>query len=322
MKLLPALLSILILSLFFLAVKPGCGQTGIPDSTIIATIENEPVVAGELKLIAQQYRASTISRFLALCGCSYSSRFWATEVEGVTPSDYLKKMAFDTLVRIKVQQILARKYEIVNDITYAGFLRKLEQENQSREAAVRNHQVIYGPVKYSEIVYYNYIFREIALGLKKALDQAVFRISQDTLAQQYENLKSGLCSKGYLSEVILQQTDQQGAFTGSKNALTSSVIIVNDTVPLAEDDPSPVPQIRYELRGLKEGDFSRTFEYQGLNYRFQVIRKNPLGFRSLQECAGLVYKVLLDRRYELFINDKVKNAAVIIRKAAWDAVDF
>lgn len=180
--------------LFFSAMK-ATAQT-LPDTTIVATISGTPVCAGEFNMFARQYRAGIINTFLKLCRCEYSANFWRSAAGGISPADSLKKVVLDTLRRIRVQQILAHQYRIDEAFTWQRFLSQLEKENQRRKEAVEQKAVIYGPVKYDEYIYYQYLFRMVVNALKVHLDKDIFRISRDTLDQVYQKKKHELCGTG------------------------------------------------------------------------------------------------------------------------------
>lgn len=56
----------------------------------------------------------------------------------------------------KCEQILLKKYKIIEDISYEGFLEELKQENQERKTILAQGGILYGPNLFSPEVYYDY----------------------------------------------------------------------------------------------------------------------------------------------------------------------
>lgn len=174
-----------------LPVEPhNCAS--LQSDSVVAVVDGEDVTLGEFMLQARALRSGVINNFRITGENEFGNGFWSQKYDGTMPMDVLKKKALDTLVQIKVQQISARKAGIVDDISYPGFLKAMKAENKRRLAAKQAGKVIYGPVQYSEEVYYNYLFSNMVNSLKERMAGPVFMINDEKLKEIYEMEKDSL----------------------------------------------------------------------------------------------------------------------------------
>jgi len=145
-------------------------QQDSPDSMVMATVDGEPICVREFNLVSQKYKALVIQEFRKKYKLNYDAGFWCNESVGESPAENLKRRTLKTLISIKVQQLQAKKMGIISDLSYHRFLNTLAQENQRRLIAKSNNRVIFGPVQYSEEVYYDYVFSNVVIQLKSKLN--------------------------------------------------------------------------------------------------------------------------------------------------------
>jgi PPIC-type PPIASE domain len=77
-------------------------------------------------------------------------------VEGTTPRAMLQSNAVARVVREKVEQILFLELGLVQDIRYTTFLDQLEKLNLEREQAARLGRTVYGPVRFTQLQFYQH----------------------------------------------------------------------------------------------------------------------------------------------------------------------
>lgn len=185
--------------IFLLTGQVIFSQVRIQDSSCVCTVNGEKVTAGEFRHHARNLRTIGISAYQAKYGIAYGSDFWSRSFDGNTPMDVLRKNALDTLVQIKISQICARDAGLVSDISYEGFLQAFTVENRRRIEAKRSGELIYGPVQYSEVVYYNYLFTNLEIRLKEYLANTIFKIGEEQVRQEYEKHKVEYGCSGYVN---------------------------------------------------------------------------------------------------------------------------
>ncbi|MEI7980239.1 MAG: metallophosphoesterase [Bacteroidota bacterium] len=159
---------------------PGSG-----DIAAVARVNGEPISVREFMLMAQKGRAEVIRFFRIHYNLEFGEDFWTQVTDGKSPSEMLKRRTLDTLVSMKLQQITARNLGLTGDISYKGFLLGLENENRRRLDAKNKGKVIFGPVQYSEEVYYDYLFSNLVIALKKKMNDSVFKINDVQVVDVY-----------------------------------------------------------------------------------------------------------------------------------------
>ncbi|MCB5873848.1 hypothetical protein LIR51_03275 [Blautia producta] len=90
----------------------------------------------------------------------------------------------------KCEQILLKKYKIIEDISYKGFLEELERVNQERKATLKQGGILYGPDTFSPEVYYDYKFSEAReklyheIMMDEVTDKEVKRYNSETVVEE------------------------------------------------------------------------------------------------------------------------------------------
>jgi hypothetical protein len=318
---------IILTGLFFLfVVETYCSAAPQPDSALVATINGEPVSLREFMLFARAQRSLVINKYRTSHGAEYGSDFWSVNIDGTTPMEVLKKKTLDTIVSVTIQEISARQAGLVEDISYAGFLKSLETENHRRLAAKQSGKVIYGPVQYSEEVYYNYLFTNMVNKLKEYLSGSVFGITDEKLRATYEAEKDSLYRRGYYTEVSLVKLKPgmetvTGAMEKSMQE-KATALVLNDSVYVPEDSDPLMLMVSETAKKMVTGQSSQPIEFQGAFYIVQVKNKIPLGFRNFENCKTAVKMHLLNRQYDQYIRKLARDAKCEINPAVYEKIQF
>ncbi len=329
------------------------------DTATVASVNGEAIATGEFMLIARQKRAKVIRHFAELYQCTYSAGFWEKQFDGHTPAAHLKQATLDTITFIKIQQLTAKQNGLIDDITYAGFHKKLNDENLRRKNAVAQKKVIYGPVQYSEVVYFNYLFSNLVISLKQKLDEKIFRISAEKLRAQYEKDKDSLYRKGYVTNALVlratpievnsrEREDWQAKVKLQWNEIAGrsgvgvrefescsrlaksdepyilgiEQLVVNDSVHAPEEEDVFVTMMKEKAVELKPGQTSQAFQYRQALCVVLVTGRTSLGYRSFEACREIVRSKLLDELYLDYIADLAKKAIVRINENNYSAIRF
>ncbi|CAN7601113.1 hypothetical protein [Paenibacillus sp. LjRoot56] len=176
--------------LLFIFVATGCTEwqnhsLAGPSYATVAYINDVPIDEREFQLFLNDAKAQTAGYFKKNYNADDSASFWTTSFQGEVPIEKAKQLALDRLKEVKVQQLLALQYSLVNDLSYTTFLENWAMENQRREKAIKNNQVIYGPKQYDERGYYTYLFSNLVLKV-----QAVFK--EETAPKGGDSARNGL----------------------------------------------------------------------------------------------------------------------------------
>ncbi|HEY0670431.1 MAG TPA: hypothetical protein VGD22_19770 [Sphingobacteriaceae bacterium] len=113
--------------------------------------------------------------------------FWNSDERGIKPVMVLRKLALDSLVKIKVQEKLLRERNIWPYKSYSDFISDFHRTNELRKKALVNKQVVYGPVEYSEETFFDYRFSNALIQLKQQLlSEKVIVITDEELENQFK----------------------------------------------------------------------------------------------------------------------------------------
>ncbi|MEU0406463.1 hypothetical protein ABZ307_01360 [Streptomyces griseorubiginosus] len=149
--------------------RPPAAAPAPPVTAVAATIDGQDIPVRELALYLAQERAATFAHFRQKFGAEDGPGFWTTEHDGRTPAAYLRERALADVTRVTVALHLAHDQGLLADSGYDAFLRNWQTENARRRTAVAAHQVIYGPVQYTESNYFTYVLSNLAAALRDRL---------------------------------------------------------------------------------------------------------------------------------------------------------
>lgn len=116
-----------ILALFVLLPVAACAPA--KESAVVLTVNGSGVTAEEILMFLQEEKATTVSYFNRQYGAEYTADFWHTEYGGQTPLTYAKTAALEKLVLYKVQLEELAASGIVEDISFLGVKRAIEEAN-------------------------------------------------------------------------------------------------------------------------------------------------------------------------------------------------
>ena len=162
----------------------------------VAYVNGEGLAVTMFKQYLAKNKAQVYSQFSQKYPILNPSGFWQTTFgNNEIPAEVLKKKALDESVNILVQQILAKKEGLLEDISYSGFLEKLETTNEYRKQSVTNKKIIYGPAEYTEVAYFDYLLSLVVIELKDRLALNEFNVTENKLKEFYENNRLELYRK-------------------------------------------------------------------------------------------------------------------------------
>jgi hypothetical protein len=156
-----------------------------PVTAVVATIDGQDIPVRELALYLAQERAATFTHFRQKFGADDGPHFWTTPHDGQTPAAYLRERALADVTRATVELDLAHRQGLVADSGYDAFLHNWQTENARRRKAVAAHQVIYGPVQYTESNYFTYVLSNLAAALRDRLTDTRAITTPDTALRSY-----------------------------------------------------------------------------------------------------------------------------------------
>ncbi|MFC5470565.1 peptidylprolyl isomerase [Cohnella suwonensis] len=322
--------------------KPALGGVALQ-------VNGEPVETEEWRQAVLRHRAAVYAELQPLSSQTDPTKFWRTKIGEETPLERLHRVALEELVRIKVQQQLAKREGLLADSTYAVFLKDLEKENQRREKAVEKGEVIFGPLRYDEVSYYDMKQGELTASLQEKLYPAS-DASDERIAAYYEENKESRFKR--TPEVALRQLIFPFAEGGmTREAAAEWAERVREALKAGEDweavrqklvsrdevtfdTETMVLNERFmreegmrwqKLIGaglpLKTGEISEAFEENGA-YRVLICTGiEPQGYYPLAEVKDGIRSEWSRNQYERLVDRLTNEAEIEIVRKTFDRVD-
>lgn len=331
-----AVIIIVILTAWTLNQKPS----------YVAAVNGEVIEAGEFRLISSQVKNKVFEQFKSeykLSEPSYDDSFWSKEYGGKSPKDQVKKLAMEQLIQIKLIQSEAMKYGLIDHTDYSYFTKELVKENERRELAASRGEVIYGPVTYEELNYYNYLFDSLLTSLKKQMAANAFKFSDEEVIQQYNKDKeekykvadsieieqiavtpssknepenSPASQKALAQMQSLAQRIAQGESFESVWQEQSKLQAVSKTLHIDERNAITYekhnPQLYAEILKLKAGEMSQIFNANGTYYLLKCTKRKQGGYMPLEEVKESVIRDMAEPRFQEWLASQVSHAKVEI----------
>jgi len=313
-------------------------------------VNSEGITRDEFRLFMMRKRAMTYSYYKTKYDVNDSKEFWTTSFDGETPLERIKSQTKDEMVKIKVQQILARDRGVIDYVNYDTMQQRREVENKRRKEAVARKQVIYGPIQYNEPVYFNYIFSNMIIRLKEKLGLADFALEEGDLRAIYEADKDEKYQKRdeikvnkieiefkRFGEEGLTEKEARAKITEAKNRLDAGEdfnTVAKDYNAggeveqhlFDEDSAHSDERIFYNLnntaRELKVGQVSDiiTEEETDHYYIIKCAEINDAGYLPFEEMSGIVKKWHVDKKYDELVAKLVAEADVEINEKVYNEI--
>jgi hypothetical protein len=151
-------------------------------------VDGEVVTQSELSRVMKDKEVDAISYFSKTYNATTANtdNFWFTQFgdNKETPLSYLKQISADEAARIKIKQIKARSYGLIQDITYKTFLQDFQTEKIARQDP--NNKVA-GVRNITEVYYFTEVFTKLEDRLKQSLsDDGTIKVPADTSTAYYK----------------------------------------------------------------------------------------------------------------------------------------
>lgn len=321
------------------------------DFSKIATVNGEPVYVREYKMKLKSNSSEALEFIDENNVLRNESDFSNSSLISKIPDEVVRQNALKDIVRIKVQQILAKEKGIIKSADYREFLKNLEKENEQRNDALKNNKVIYGPDNYGEIEYYSYKFDSMVKELKNKLKESEFLISENEIKNLYLQLKESrfkIPDSIEMQALIIPFADEKGVISDEKKRNARQLVEeakmriekgepfnkvaadyceygkVLDHYFTKEEQLSKdisYPELLREAKELVPGQVSgiieRTTDYSLLT----CISKEEWGYVSYEEAGKILREELIEREYEEYINELVKEADVQINEKLYNRIN-
>lgn len=335
-------------SIFVISVFPClilCNRYLDKELSVVALVNGEEITIEEFYQQMTTHRANVIAHYINKYGVKYDDDFWYKDIDGERPVEFLKRLTLEKQVKIKIQQILAKKYGIVKDVSYTGFLKSLNAENKRRKHAIKNKQVVFGPTEYGEEAFYNYVFSKMVIRLKQTLEEKSFDLAENRLKTYYESKKDSLflaseLRKIYKVSIIKDKLKNKSDIQKwekevyglllklNKGSMPTDKLMITSTVKfnIEIDDIEFNYNNDFDYRGNEEsdklseivkklsvGEISSVFQLNDKYYMVRLIDKESLGYTDYNNCKELIRSLSIDKQYSELIKMQVNNADIVLK---------
>ncbi|NQX68765.1 peptidyl-prolyl cis-trans isomerase [Paenibacillus alba] len=266
---------------------------------------------------------------------------------GETPTDEWKQKALDDSVSIKMQQIIAQENGVWSDISYSSFLQQWKRENERRQQAIQNKQVVFGPTQYSEDGYFEYMLSNANIAVKKKMQEQEAGLA-DGLKAFYERKKDSLyASPGSVKvqQVMLTLLDanHQASLKEKKRQEMEEVKAkLSSGADLEEVAKAYMPEgtisvqqfaannVRQNLRSpaaqaalkMKQGEISDVIEENGSYILMKCMEKSEPGsaYTPFEEIKEQILKDYIDDKYKEQLQTRISRAQIMVNDRLYQAV--
>jgi hypothetical protein len=331
---------------FFTGATFGMAQSASSSTNAgpVLFVDRQPVSSEEFVWFMQQERAGVLQFAKTKFNLDYGTNFWDRDLAGDTPRALLQQRTVERVVHEKVEQLMFQELGLVEDISYASFLKKLEKLNSERESAVQHGRVVYGPVRYTQFQYYEYWMANLRLRATEQLTQTKWNVSDGQVEDFYERNKEKYRVGGTLTfEIVTLQTSNSEANGELIQAIARKII---SAVKAGADLKTTVQgydgNIKAAWQRFNEMDDDRIGELFTDNEQAkQVLRlspgqsmllpasdsmvqivkcisKTPGHNLSFEEVKSRVRSIYIGQLYDYLVDEAVKKADVQINQKAME----
>ncbi|WP_406300670.1 hypothetical protein [Embleya sp. NBC_00888] len=158
--------------------------TAVDRAAVVATVDEVPLTAGELRRSAVRLRAEVVAEF-PIAGAR--ADYWRTPIAGRTPHVVLWERSLRAAVGEAVLRRWARQTGVSTDPSEAGFRARLDAENARRAAARAQGRPMPGVPSYDEDGFARNEVAELSASLRESLAGQV-DLSESRLRERYAEL--------------------------------------------------------------------------------------------------------------------------------------
>jgi len=317
----------------------------------VFTIDGQSVSKSEFVDFMESDKGSVYSDFVQRHGQQNSANFWTANFNGQVPIDTLKQQTLDKLKSIKEEQILFKKYGLANDISYSGFLKALNAENNLRKKKAAQKAVIYGPEQYDAKVYYDYLQGDRREKLQTKLLSTNLAASNKEIQAYYDdhknlfkkqnNIKIEKISIPYsnqkgvgsldlktrasdASQQILKNINQGDSFENAIQPYAGEDWIkIEDKTQVVhgESDKYDI-NIVEALSNLSTGQVSGVIDDGNAFNIIRVLQYLPAEYKSLADVKSQIISSIADSKYHQMIDNLVKKAKVSVNSDVYKSISI
>lgn len=173
---------------------------------VVFTVDGEPVSLSQFEQQMEKEKLMVIRDFEIKYKATFGPGFWTMNFGGDIPVNALRRRAKDAIVVSVVKKMIAREMGLIEHIGYEDFLKELDSVNKVRIKAVKEGNVIYGPVTYTLEMYSDYYMSTLENAIRAKISTP--GNTPDEILLKYNKLIQERVKK---AEVDTYQIDEEDA---------------------------------------------------------------------------------------------------------------
>ncbi|MGP4038743.1 peptidylprolyl isomerase [Gracilibacillus sp. D59] len=319
------------------------------NNEVIATVNDMSIVEKEFRLQLNNFKPDVQNYFKNSFGAEITDDFWEEQFDRENPMKLLKEQALAEAVKAKIELSLARDHELINFVSYDELLEHLQKENEKRQKAISKGEVVYGLASFSENQYYRHVIKNIRLNLKEILS----RNESDPLYPTEKELQSSFnqnldewSDKKYaytihkISIPYHDSASMKNAEVKAKKALShlengksfeevsreynedNKILSQTMSDETSRGEKRSTVNLRTAVESLEVGDFSNTIIHENGSYNIiKLVNKESGDTEVYQENKDLIRNMVVDEKYDKYIQELTDNAEITINQSNYDKVN-
>ncbi|OPA76697.1 hypothetical protein BVG16_16120 [Paenibacillus selenitireducens] len=311
------------------------------EDTVVFTIDNEAIPEEEFRLFLQQNKALTTSYFKRKYNVDYGDGFWTTTYHGENPMDYVRQKTVEDLKKIKIEQMLMKEHGVLQDVSFATFLKQLDSENDERQLKLRNQQPIYGPKTYRANEFYSYTQSN---NYQRLIDTLVKQrkdtLSDEILKPLYEEVKSSYFHQGYVFEYEkitaptrqpLEEIQQQVKMTHQQveDAVAAwqepaAITVERETLDIDEKskDDDRAQYLQELFQSMQAGDFTEAEESDDGVIVYRLLATKDKGYEPYDQVKAALIQIYVQKQLEQEVQRRLSDANIQIHEEVMKRISF
>ncbi|WP_098741311.1 peptidylprolyl isomerase [Paenibacillus sp. EZ-K15] len=310
---------------------------------VVLTIDDEPVTVQEFQFFLQQNKAWTTSYFKQKYNADYSEDFWTSAYEGETPLDYARQKTVQDVARIKTEQSLMKQHGIIQDVSYASFLRNLAAENETRQQKIREGQPIYGPQQYGAEPFYSYTQ---SMNYQRLIDTLVKQtrssLGDKELKALYEEVKPEYFHLGYAfvyEKVTASGTESSRTLNTLQELVLSKKLSVEEAIArlspsglkvqkdtldidTKSKDDDAARYLHDVLTSTQPGEFTAIQQDAEGSMMIRLLDTRDKGYAPYEQVKTSLVQLYIQKQLEQQVSQKLHDANIRINEEVLRSISF
>lgn len=304
----------------------------------VATVNGEAITTEELQLLMMRNRGKVFDYFKKTYAADINEPgFWRKSYSNEVPEAYLKQIALNQWIRIKVQQSLAMQYDLIKDPSFTALIQAMQEENGRRKRDLESNKVIMGMKQYDPYQFLQVVLTDLQTKLKDQLQKQQLKPTDAEIQSQYEELKERHFRKQdtvTFQKIFVENPDPLQTTKEAKSKIEAALQELQDGASfeavaekynkerkVLEDVISEESLTVYRkvygnlleiVPTLQIGEISGIFEDLGGYYIIKCIDIEEQGYYELAEVNPALMQSIVDTKYEHYIDTLVKDADIHI----------